>query len=223
MKRISLVIVFMICVCSVVNASHIRYSEKVCYVLRGNVSAVHGEADDKRIRYLTDHFDEILNEANENFTFQGKPIHPGLVKEFSSWISDVGDSTTVTVDVSARHRNEYSESDVEARDGGIIFAEFDEGGYFSYKHLGRLSNGLHVLSVSDSGGGSGVFKELFFVEFTKGTAYSDEGVKYPRLLMSILRSYGLGDRDDGEIKIQDNSVVVGISKYRENPALLQFE
>ncbi len=47
--------------------------------------------------------------------------------------------------------------------------------------------------------------------------------KYPRLLMSILRSYGLGDRDDGEIKIQDNSVVVGISKYRENPALLQFE
>ena len=49
-----------------------------------------------------------LQEVNQKFTYHAKPIHPGLVQEFSSWISDPGMSATISVDVVAEHGNEYS-------------------------------------------------------------------------------------------------------------------
>ena len=48
---------------------------------------------------------DILLEANESFTYNGIPIHPGLIKEFTSWISDPGLPTTISVDVAAPHGN----------------------------------------------------------------------------------------------------------------------
>ena len=167
-----------------------------------------------------------LAEADASFTYKGKPIHPGLVQEFSSWISDPGLPTTITVDISAPHRNEYS-ADVTV-DGKSICMDTEDGdgkkdgGYFCYEHLGKLANGLHVLKTSASGGGSGVFQDLFFVKFAKGEGYAEEGKKYKRLLMSIVRQYTFREGDDGKIKVLPDKVVIGNSQNRDKPTTLTF-
>jgi len=172
--------------------------------------------------------DAALTEANRDFTYRGKPIHPGLVQEFSSWISDPGLPTTISVDVSAPHGNEYFSGDLsqgEGRNGCIDTKDSEgkkDGGSFCYERLGKLDNGLHVLETADSGGGSGVFMDLFFVRFSKGTGYTKEGEKYDRLLMSIVREYTLGDRDDGKIAVTGNKVIVGKSRYRKKQVELTF-
>lgn len=225
MKRLVIVFAFLTCFCSVASSSQwdILQKEKSECFNKNDPAVCYQHANEKRIKYFTDHFDEILEEANTSFTFQEKPIHPGLVKEFLSWISDPGDSTTVTVDVSARHRNEYNEKEVEIGKNGSVLVRLSKREYFSYKRLGKLSNGLHVLLMSESDGGSGVFKDLFFIKFEEGEAYSDEGIKYSRLLMSIVRSHVLGDRDDGKIKVLADKVILGKTKYRKDPVVFEFK
>lgn len=165
--------------------------------------------------------EDITAEANRNFTYQGAPIHPGLVQEFSSWISDKGLPTTISVDVSAPHGNEYFDGDVKLQ-GKNICVDVKDGGSFCYEWLGKLDNGIHVLRAGESGGGSGVFGDLFFVKFDKGEGYNEDGKKYDQLLMSIVRTYTLGDRDDGEIKVLGDHVVVGKSRYRDKDVTLTF-
>lgn len=154
--------------------------------------------------------DRAFKEANAKFTFQGKPIHPGLVQEFECWFSDPGMPTTISVDVAARHGNEYFEDDVKVqKDGSVLLKkEESEGPYFFYKWLGKLTNDIHVLEVGESGGGSGVFGDLFFVRFDKGEGLTSEGLKYSRLLMTIVRHYSLGDRYEGKIELRGEKVIV---------------
>ena len=161
-----------------------------------------------------------LTEASRSFTYQSKPIHPGLIQEFSSSIADPGLPTTITVDIAAPHSNEYFDGDVKGEEGFVCADK--EGESFCYKWLGRMQNGLHVLMVSEGGTGSGVFGDLFFVRFDKGEGYAKDGKKYDRLLMSIVRTYNLGDRDDGEIKVLSDRVVVGKSRYRDKDVTLRF-
>lgn len=167
--------------------------------------------------------DSLLNEANGRFTINEKPIHPGLFQEFAIWLSDNSNPVTVTVDVlaGAKARNEYDADAVKVQDGYISYSR-DNGESFSYKWLGRLSNGLHVVEVADSGGGSGVFSDLFFIRFDKGEGWDNDGKKYDRLLMTVVRTFALGDRDDGEIKVLPDQVIVGKSKYRNEEAVMKF-
>ncbi len=168
---------------------------------------------------------DILSEANENFTYKGKPIHPALIREFEGWMSDSWMPITVSVDViAAEGTNECFEDDVEIRDNGYIFFQREgERDYCYYKWLGRLNNGLHVLDFGEGDGGSGVFQDVFFVRFDTDKGITPEGEPYDRLLMSIVRKHGLGDRDNGEIKVLPDRVILGKSKYREEPLILTFE
>ena len=110
--------------------------------------------------------DNAFQEANTRFSFRGKPIHPGLVQEFCSWISDSGAPTTISVDVLAEHDNEYPEEDVRVRkDGSVMLQKSGEQEFFYYRWLGVLHNGIHVLTVGDGVPGSGIFEDLFFVRF----------------------------------------------------------
>lgn len=154
-------------------------------------------------------FLEQLNEAGEYFTYENKPIHPGLVKEFASWISDPGQPTTITVDIAADHGNEYFDDAVTIEnDNNVCLHDSPEPGYFCYKWLGKLDNGFHVLITKDSGGGTGVFTDLLFISFQSDEGYTADGARYPRLLMSVERIYPLGDRFAGEIKINGNRVKI---------------
>ncbi len=166
----------------------------------------------------------LFAESESQFTYRGKPIHPGLVQEFESWYSDKGPPTTISVDVSAPHSNEYSDDDVKVEDNGYVtYQEPDSAEYFYYKWLGKLDNGLHVL-ITGSGGGSGVFRNVYFIRFDTDEGYTPEGEKYGRLLMTIVREHPLGDRDDGDVALfpAENKVILGKSRYRSKAVVLEF-
>ncbi|MBN2190538.1 MAG: hypothetical protein JW728_04920 [Candidatus Aureabacteria bacterium] len=167
----------------------------------------------------------IFAEDESRFTYQGKPIHPGLVQEFESWYSDRGLPTTISVDISAPHSNEYNDSDVKVEDSGyVVCQDADSPEYFYYKWCGKLDNGLHVLITGSGGSGSGVFKNVCFVRFDNDTGYTAEGEKYNRLLMIIVRRHPLGDRDDGDVTLlpAENKVILGKSRYRDEQVVLEF-
>jgi hypothetical protein len=79
-----------------------------------------------------------------------------------------------------------------------------------------------VLETGEGGGGSGIFMDLFFVRFDIGEGYTEEGSKNSRLLMTVVRIFSLGDRDDGEIEVLADRVIVGKSRYRKAPAVITW-
>lgn len=155
-----------------------------------------------------------LDEANAKFTYNGKSIHPFIVKEFSNWLSDNRPPMITTVDVAAAFdTNKYQDSKVEKRDNWW-FAESEEMDgdirlyeSFGYHWIGRLANGVHVLETGSSGGGSGFFMDLMFVKFSEREIFW-ENKKEKQLLMTIVGMHSLGDRYEGEIKINGNKVFI---------------
>ena len=172
---------------------------------------------------------EQMDEANANFTYKGKPIHPFLIREFSNWLSDYRPPVTTTVDVIAAYdTNKYQQNTIEKRDDWW-FTEQEEKGddfmfyeSFSYYWLGKLANGCHVLEVSSNGGGSGFFMDLMIVKFSEGEIIW-EGRKKKQLLMSIVGSYCLGDRYEGEIKVYPDKVVIPASKSQRGGGSIEKE
>ncbi len=149
-----------------------------------------------------------LAEADKNFTFKGRPIHPGLVKEFQNWLSDYRPPMTVTLDVGAAYdSNEYGGAVTPGRDGGASISPGDKGERFFYKRLGRLDNGVHVLRTKDKSGGTGIFQTLTFVRFHLGPGFDRDGIKpSQRLLMSVVRVYALTGPNPPDIEIKGNEV-----------------
>ncbi|MBF0252646.1 MAG: hypothetical protein HQL29_02420 [Candidatus Omnitrophica bacterium] len=158
---------------------------------------------------------KLFKEVDTTFTLEGKPLHPKLIWEFEPWLSD-GSPSTIVVDVlAAKGSNEYYEDDIITEEG-IHSYKAEDNTTFTYKWLGRLNNGLHVLRTADWGGGSGVFISLILVKFDldsglDGYLHSDDFLKYyDRILMSVVLNYSLEDRYEGEIKIipKENKVIV---------------
>ncbi len=170
-----------------------------------------------------------LLEARGSFTCRGKPIHPGLVNQMMPWISD-NRPTTVSVDILASvNTNQYPQDQVRVRAG---WTECDLEGEPSaagvkpscgYQHCGGLANGVQVLRVYRCGGGSGIFTYLMFVRFETEIGLDWELKPYPRLLMKLVAVYPLGDRDDGEIKVLSDRVVIGKSQYRDKKVELKLD
>ena len=107
----------------------------------------------------------LLQEVNAHFTIQGKPVHPRLVEKFQTFLSDSGPPAVITVDLlaAAQNGNEYYVPDVKVQDGVVSVEPKDpEGSTFAYKWLGTVRPGLHVVKTLYSGGGTGVFMNLYF-------------------------------------------------------------
>ena len=108
---------------------------------------------------------EQLLEANSNFTYKNKPIHPFLIRQFSNWMSDYRPPILKTVDVSAAFdTNQYQLSEIK-KQGDWLFSEEEEfeGDFrlyesFYYHWIGKMENGIHVLETGANGGGSGFFR-----------------------------------------------------------------
>ncbi|MCH8312993.1 MAG: hypothetical protein IID17_08415 [Nitrospinae bacterium] len=122
--------------------------------------------------------DDYIQEVNEKFMLEGKHIHPGLIAEFSNWMSDGARPHTVSVDVlAANDTNEYFK-DSYTVDQGRLNLNRDDGSFFDYEWLGKLKNGIHVLEIWEGGGGSGVFMALFFVKFEIGSGFNSDLPRY---------------------------------------------
>ncbi len=108
-----------------------------------------------------------------------------------------------------------------ARDGWTKI-KLKDGGWFDYQHLGVSPGGTHVLHARSSGGGTGVFEDLLLVGFHADRVRYD-AKKRDRLLMTSVGIFTLGDRDDGEIRFQNNKAILGRSRYRAQETIIPLD
>ena len=165
--------------------------------------------------------DALLAEVNQHFTAAGKPIHPKLIWEFSGWKSDA-EPITLKVDLTqSLGTNEYGEDEVNARDSKLSdngqLVEWKHGKFsepahyenFIYRHVGRLTDGTHVLFTRENTGGSGWFEQVSFVTAT-AEPVGDTGRW--RVALETRGTFPAGDRSDARVRIEGDHVLLGPSR-----------
>jgi hypothetical protein len=78
----------------------------------------------------------------------------------------------------------------------------------SYEFRGATANGMLVFLAAWSGGGSGTFYYLHILDAASNRAFDEDGSTYSRLDLTLVRTYVLGDRWQGDVSISGNSVHV---------------
>ena len=172
---------------------------------------------------------DVLEEVREDFTCGGSPIHPALVYEFIPWLSDRGPITVAVDLLSAQESNKYFNCIVKTRAGltecdvRALGPDRDQEQTFGYRRLGVLADGTQVLKTYYWGGGSGIFPDVVLIRFEPEKTLDDEGRPCTRLLMKALCVFPLGDRDDAEVRVLSDRVIVGRSKYRDKEVVLKLK
>jgi hypothetical protein len=162
----------------------------------------------------------LITEVRRTFTIDGKPIPPEIFRDFGDGdLADTG-PIWVTVDVKASIGSNLYFDDIK-QDGRWINQRktnskgemLEETGYAYY---GATQNGLLILLASYSGGGSGDFISLHILDIASARGFDFEGKVYERINLTNIGSTALGDRWDGEIAIEKNTVRV--TTTRSGPA-----
>ena len=172
-----------------------------------------------------------LKEANQNFTFNANPIHPGCVNEFSVNMVDSGPPIVRAVDVeSCISSNEFSSTEYKVSDEGYIGYEYEVSGeknYFGYKYVGKAKGGIHILDTMWSGGGTMVAKTVFLTRFGLENYRSfDEDGKLKLEKRLILKNIGQivrGDRDIGSLELKNDMLILGESQYRKKSEVIKLD
>ena len=134
--------------------------------------------------------DQDLEQANATFRYQDNPIHPGLVMAFHNWEADYRPPIVTMVDVGAAYNtNEFYEP-VQTGPDAKVMIKLDDGGSFSYRHLGRVAEDIHVLHTLQNYPGTGVSQTVTFVKFGLQNGFDRDGLNpSKRLMMSAVRVY----------------------------------
>jgi hypothetical protein len=155
-----------------------------------------------------------------DFRFRGQPIHPACVMKLGTELAD-GLPIVAAVDVEGCTQSQQHPAAFTVRDGWVRI-ELEGRGWFAYRHLGVSPGGTHVLQTQSSGGGTGIFKDLLLVRFHSDRVRQD-GKLRDRLLMTSVGNFTLGDRDDGEVRLEGNVAVIGRSRYRERETTVPLD
>ena len=171
-----------------------------------------------------------LKEANHNFTYSGKPIHPGCIEQFNVSLADSGPPIVRAVDVeSCVTSNEFSSEYKVSEDGyiGYEYGDSDEKQYFGYKYIGKAKGGIHLLDTRYSGGGTLVAKTIFMTRFglENYRSFDNEGKLNldKRLILKCIGQIIRGDRDMGTIELKDNKLILGESQYRKESEVIRID
>lgn len=172
-----------------------------------------------------------LKDALENFSFEGKPVHPGCVREFDVALSDSPPPIVRAVDIKACVTSNEFYMPFKTREDGYIGYEYDLGdgekGSFSYKYLGKSDSGIHVLDTRSSGGGTMVAESVFLIK-SDTRDYWDFDNQYnktskKRLIMICTGQITIGDRDRGTIDLSGNQLILGPSQYRDKAEAIDLD
>lgn len=151
-----------------------------------------------------------------NFWYKGHPVHPAVVEDFVAPLDGSPPKATI-IDLDQKDYEARPKPDAVAH-GFVKYSDLErhgEGGYFEYRHLGRTSAGTYVIETASSGGGSGIFMGLLFLR----CRVEKSG---PRLLLECFGEFCLGDRDDGTVRLDRDSVVISASRYRAQEVTLDL-
>jgi hypothetical protein len=158
--------------------------------------------------------DDALKELRQTFTLQHKPIPPEVFGDFGD--ADMADSISirVTIDLLAAMGSNLYYDDVKVSQGWVSQKRTIPGGVqpsveeMGYSFDGVTRNGLLVVTTAYSGGGSGDFFALYILDAAPARAFDADGKLYDRLNLTVLRSIPLGDRWEGEVKIDGDAILV---------------
>lgn len=160
------------------------------------------------------------------YSFDKAPfISPRIIQDLSAWVSDHGDQVVAINVLESQDSNRYfGDAQVRRIEGQHPFV-FNETTTvvdgetnrteFGYRLVGMTQAGVYVLATTDWGGGSGIFKNILLISFEE-----DEGIvcdwemnivrrSGKRLLIIKRGEIPLGDRWDGELKVEGDSIFVG--------------
>jgi hypothetical protein len=166
-----------------------------------------------------------LSERELQYSFSKPPyIHPKIIQDLITWISDTGDQIIEINLVDAQDSNRYF-GDIlvkEVPNGPFPFVYVEERHaedvappYFGYRYVGTTTSGIHVLRTALDGGGSGTFVTLVFLSIhrEKGASFvQDNGPRPPSIDRVVLHKEGefaLGDRWEGNLSVRGNTVFIG--------------
>jgi hypothetical protein len=162
----------------------------------------------------------LLSEARRALTINGKPIPPEIFRDFGD--GDMADSGPiwVTVDINAATGSNLYFDDIKQDGKWVSQKKTDTKAGIEqetgYSYYGATANGLLVAVASYSGGGSGNFITLHILDLAAARAFDSDGKIYDRINLSNVRSIALGDRWNGEIKIDKN--IIRVITTRKGPA-----
>jgi len=147
-------------------------------------------------------------QVTSDFKFNGRVIHPGCFEEMLTWISDTL-PRVAAVDIAGCQESNRHHAAPVIDDGWIWWRDEDQigKGFFAYKHVGMLANGIHVVWTCANGGGSMVFHTLLFVRAQRVKMYY-HGEDRDRALLVCVGELSLGDRYAGTVAVRSNTVIV---------------
>ena len=171
-----------------------------------------------------------LKETKEKFTFDGKAIHPGCVRQFNISPADSEPPIVRAVDVGACISSNENTEPFRTTDKGYVLYEYDAGygekGYFAYKYLGMTKSGTLVIDTLSNEGGTMVAMVVFLLDFDVEdySFFDDAGKKKAgkRLIMSCTGQITRGDRDTGTVTLKDNELILGKSQYRDKEEVIEL-
>lgn len=150
-------------------------------------------------------------------------ISPRIIQDMSTWLSDGGDQVVgINVMESMGANRYYGDFEID-QFGRVEYRDVGHdgtvNGSFSYQHIGRTASGIHVLETTESGGGSGRFRSILLLRLAMESAadtsswYADTqnvAIK-PRSVLVIkkLGEFSLGDRWDGDLSVQGDTLLIG--------------
>jgi hypothetical protein len=167
-----------------------------------------------------------LPDAQTAFAFEGKPVHPGVVREFEVWLSDADPPRVKTVDVKACMASNKNFDPPTKEASGFLTCKTNDG-WFSYRHVGVTPTGTHVLITASNGGGTMDALYVYLLRWDKEEYWTFEpGKERPttqqRVVLKCIGQIVLGDRDDGTIELQGSMLTLGKSRYREKSAVYRL-
>jgi hypothetical protein len=152
-----------------------------------------------------------LDEVRRSFTIGGKPIPPEIFADFGDAMMSDNRPIVVTIDANAAiDSNRYADP-IKINVRWVDQVKPGSGSFngpetISYEFRGVTTNGLLVFLAAWTGGGSGTFYYLHILDAASNLAFDEDGSTYSRLDLTLVRTYILGDRWEGDVSISGNSV-----------------